>query len=1675
MTIDRFQKDKFERALEQFVASAEAVSSFDSLGLVSGEYAYVLRFENQPTAGIMVRSTIDRTGRAKATAEDSIRVWLVWQDGAGVWQPLGNKDGHWITRVHNWDRRLHTKLAKLVDWRMRSGDCPRCRRPLSVFVVKGGKNKGRPFAKCMLCAKAGKDSLWHWLDKPWRKKPFFVEVNNNEADAADSGSQAEGMRDVASPESEGTKPNSVRNSSAGQLGQGSSRGESVGGTESKPDVPDMSRPPSRHVMFTNAGDGDEEEPESEETSPSPRVVFSNVRKDVVSREPNAEQRQAIEAPVDAAVRVLAPPGAGKCLAPGTPVLLFSGNVIPVEEIEVGDKLMGPDSRPRTVLSLAHGYDEMFRVVPVKGDSYTVNKSHILSLKASGPWWKGVTDGDIINLSISEYFSLAPSRRGRLKGWRTGVEFNDVPVSLDPYFLGLWLGDGLKHGARISTADGEILEYLERVAESYGLDLAHRSGYDYALTSHNKTTKKGHHGFYNPISAALRENNLLCNKHIPHSYKCNSREKRLGLLAGLLDSDGYYSQNHYEITQRRKALADDILFLARSLGFAAYMKPKIVNGTVYYRITISGDGLEEIPVKLPRKKAHKRRQIKDALRTGITVQHIGQGEYYGFELDGDGLFLLGDFTVTHNTLVLARRYAYLLEHGARPDDILAVTFSKNMADELLNRIARISPQVLGTAAERQVCTIHAACYRMLRAEGDRRNVPKEWQIKKSLQDIAKSLWRIPNERPGWSELYYWICGAKGMGLTSADDMDLFGGVVNSFGRNVGRELHIVRRRFDEDMRRQRLITFPDMLFDVEQKLLHDRAFREKWQRQFKWIIQDESQDANPQDWRILGILAEPDNRVFVVGDVDQCILEGEVVLTPKGYLPIEEIEKYDKVFSAIGDGKVAPRFVIQTSRDERRVVVVEIRTKAGYSLRATHDHIVFASVVGRSQSTKHHAPKRHYVYVMFKRGYGYRLGTTKNPRNRINGEHADAMWLIRSYDNVTEALYDENLLSARYGIPTMTFVDHVSKDKRRQSANMTQPWIDKLFHELDTESPAMLLALEEGFDFSQLPHIVPQNFGSRVSVCLDFCDRGPKVGRTRKTSHSLSVETSHGPSIARLTESGFDMKKAKKTGWRLRLYSSDIGALERKARMLDAMLEGSLLIRGQFVHKDDYAGNYSLVPQAMPAGNVLPGFYVPVYDEKQGKILLDEVISVKKEKRTATVYDLEVMDTANFIAGGLVVHNCLYGFRGARSENLLTRFDEKYPGAVTVKLSMNYRSTCNIIDTCSRLIQNNYVCGGGPYENKYLKDVQPRLGAPEGEPVTFQMYSSPETESAAVAESIVELLNGDDAIGPSDIFVGARTRAQLGYLEGCLLRQKIPFINIAGGSFWNLRHVRYLVAYLRLAVDEKDNDAFREIFNVASTWMVHPWGEDEGEYCQHRYLGRAFMQACNGSYKQVWSAVSRRRSFRPGVEDLTDFVQELQAEVAAGTPADAAKFVVDSCLARWLKAEEGITATDEAENGKLSDLMTVVDIARQFRTVPEFLEHVAEAVRAAEAAKNKEWDDYVIISTIHRLKGQERRVVYGLGFSEGWQAGHPESPAGLLPHTFSLRPPPVFGVLPTGGQGRIEDERCCAYVLVSRAKERVFLSGCKSYRTSVMQPSRFIGEMGMLENLRDNEENNGLGN
>ena len=370
-----------------------------------------------------------------------------------------------------------------------------------------------------------------------------------------------------------------------------------------------------------------------------------------------EQKNAVKNIIGQGVSVLTGgPGVGKCLKKGTLVLMFNGEKKKVEDIKVGDLLMGDDSTPRKVLSLAQGQEKMYDVISKDGKEWGCNESHILSLIYNDSSrniiinGNKLTKGDIVDISIKDYLKLSERKKHHLKQYSVGIEFPETTTLIPSYLLGLWLGDGSHKENKIFNKDEEVFEYCEKIADDINL-------------KYKKTFPKDRCEFISFIgkrgesfTTLLRKYNLFGNKHIPEVYKINSKKNRLELIAGLIDSDGYLnSSGCFEITLTNKELATQIHDLILSVGIQCSFNLKKVsmkrkNGSVYktdgYRLIFS-DALNQIPTKINRKISNNKPN-KNQLHSGFELIDKGFGEYYGFEIDGNHRFVLGNYVVTHNT-------------------------------------------------------------------------------------------------------------------------------------------------------------------------------------------------------------------------------------------------------------------------------------------------------------------------------------------------------------------------------------------------------------------------------------------------------------------------------------------------------------------------------------------------------------------------------------------------------------------------------------------------------------------------------------------------------------------------------------------------------------------------------------------------------------------------------------------------------------------------------------------------------------------------------------------------------------------------------------------------------------------------------------------------------------------
>lgn len=359
-------------------------------------------------------------------------------------------------------------------------------------------------------------------------------------------------------------------------------------------------------------------------------------------------------------------GSGKCFGKGTSVMMWDGRCKNVEDIRIGDIVMGWDSTPRAVLATHSGYGHLYRVRGNYGNGsqfnnsyeYVCSENHILTLKKTcGNDTPSDRVGSIIDISIEDYMSKSDAWKSHHNQFIVPItDFYQRHISqslpIDPYYLGLWLGDGNSRDTRITSADDEIVQYICAYAQSLGCRFSVENG-----NGKSKAKKYGICGFGRDNDSAnhnlmckFRELDLIKNKHIPLIYLTASYEDRMKLLAGLIDTDGWKESGYYGITQKNDILSRNILQLARSLGFKCSNSRQWNKKyqRYYNRISITGN-VWDIPVLVARKKIEKY-NIQRPQTIKPIIEQIDDGEWYGFQISGDGRFLLESGLVVHNSAI-----------------------------------------------------------------------------------------------------------------------------------------------------------------------------------------------------------------------------------------------------------------------------------------------------------------------------------------------------------------------------------------------------------------------------------------------------------------------------------------------------------------------------------------------------------------------------------------------------------------------------------------------------------------------------------------------------------------------------------------------------------------------------------------------------------------------------------------------------------------------------------------------------------------------------------------------------------------------------------------------------------------------------------------------------------------
>jgi DNA helicase-2/ATP-dependent DNA helicase PcrA len=932
-----------------------------------------------------------------------------------------------------------------------------------------------------------------------------------------------------------------------------------------------------------------------------------------------------------------------------------------------------------------------------------------------------------------------------------------------------------------------------------------------------------------------------------------------------------------------------------------------------------------------------------------------------------------------TRVLIHRIAWLIQtEGVSPHSILAVTFTNKAAGEMRGRVE----QLLGIPGSALwLGTFHGIAHRLLRLHWREAGLAQSFQIldaEDQLRLIKKLLKAQNLDENRWvpREVQYFINKHKDEGRRP----------VHVHGGGDPTQLQLIKlyEQYEEACKRSGVIDFAELLLRAFELWRDQPELLRHYRGRFRHVLVDEFQDTNSIQYAWIRLLVGSEGAPFVVGDDDQCLAAGTpVTMGDRSKKPIEAVVPGEQVLSSYGCGDLRPARVTQRfARRCRRGRMICLHLRSGKIIRSTPEHTHFAGyVLGQT-------PQTYFLYLMHKVGTGYRLGTsqvyTAGQAKPMVG--FDATWIIRTHRNENEARSDEVLTSLRYGLPTLPFVPLKGKA-------------------LNTTDAALRLLADTGLDADR-PHHRPQSRNSnRRNIVITLCgDR-----RGKNPMHRISIVGVNAADRLALKGLGLSVRPAKGRGisssWRFETMRSDFGALMKIATRIRDALDGHLILQGH------------VLDRSLPfihAAAIRPGMVVATESAD-----FDIVERIEHEEVEATVYDLNVERTHNFVANGVVTHNSIYRWRGARVENL-HQFREDFPQAKLYRLEQNYRSTAAILDAANALITHN--------PGRLGKTLWTSTAG--GEPVKLYAAYNERDEADFVVTRILEWTQHGGARREAAILY--RSNAQSRSFEEALITARVPYRVYGGLRFFERAEIKDALAYLRLIANRDDDASFERIVNLPPRGIGNRTIDN-------------IREAARGAGSSLWAAAGSAVAGGEGgraaaaLVGFMQLIEQLTLAIAGLALHEQVDHVIN---ASGLMLHHQKDKADRGE-ARVENLLELVSAALGYEPegdLSPLQSFLAHAVLESGENQGAPSDDCVQMMTLHTAKGLEFPLVFLCGLEDG-----------LFPHQRSIN-----------DLDGLEEERRLCYVGMTRAMKQLYftyaeqrrLHGVESYNS----PSRFIREV-----------------
>ena len=982
------------------------------------------------------------------------------------------------------------------------------------------------------------------------------------------------------------------------------------------------------------------------------------------------------------------------------------------------------------------------------------------------------------------------------------------------------------------------------------------------------------------------------------------------------------------------------------------------------------------------------------------------------VEGQVLILAG--AGSGKTRVLTHRMAHMIDDlGILPYKILAITFTNKAAKEMKDRVKAL----IGERAEDMwISTFHSTCVRILRREIEKLGYKKSFTIydtsdqKTLLKECIKAL-NINDKDITENEIMSKIGKAK-------DNMQSPASYMRENESNF-REKKIaeVYEMYQKRLKENNALDFDDLIFKTVELFKKDKETLEFYQRKFNYIMVDEYQDTNKVQYELIRLLAEKHKNICVVGDDDQCLVEGTLVQGENEALNIEDLKSGDKVRVAVGNGESKLLEVESVSKRSYEGKIVKVTTESGKIIKSTPNHLTFTRVLIEEG--------KYYVYLMYKKGYGYRIGQTSSIRSRdnrkasglavrLNGEQADKMWIIKACSSKGEATYYEEFYSVKYGIPKIVF------NSRGRHLTLTQEQINKMFKEINTFDGADKL-MEEEFLYKDYPHHISSAVirGESVRKLINLTFFGGRKSEERGVySHRIGLNSSGEEDKNKFISAGFNVRDGQRKTFRVEteraLYDD---AEEFSISLEDVNSEFEIVRKAKLTSDNTF--------KFMPMGSLKEGMAITIL--KDNNIVEDKIISVDFEDYNGNVYDLNIDYARNYVANDIVVHNCIYQWRGADIRNILD-FEKDYPNAKVIKLEQNYRSKGNILSAANEVIVNN-----ANRKSKVLRTEQEN-----GNKIKVYRAYSDNDEGSFVASQIRKIKDEEER-AYKDFAILYRTNAQSRVFEESLRRNDIPYRILGGTRFYDRKEIKDMLSYLKVLVNPTDSISLKRIINVPRRGIGDATINKVADFADDYEL-------------PLWDALSTVRNIPTltarncgGIETFMEMMERFM-EMSEVMPVSV---LIETILKDTGYISELEKSKEIEDKSRIENLKELVSDAVEFernsedKSLSAYLEKVS-LVQDTDKLDNE--DDTIVLMTVHSAKGLEFPVVFMVGMENG-----------IFP-----------GMASFDSASEMEESRRLCYVGITRAKEQLFMTSAEVRRqfgrTVAYAQSDFINEI--KPNLRE---------